>query len=81
MQYLLLIYSEEPTAPPAQEDIDASMAEWYAYDKAIKDSGVHRPARRCSRRSPRRQSGSRATSVWSPTDRSPRRERCSAGST
>ena len=41
MQYLLLIYSEEPTAPPAQEDIDASMAEWYAYDKAIKDSGVH----------------------------------------
>ncbi len=41
MQYLLLIYSEEPTAPPAQDEIDASMAEWYAYDQAIKDSGVH----------------------------------------
>jgi hypothetical protein len=41
MRYLLLIYSEEPTAPPAQDEIDASMAEWYAYDQAIKDSGVH----------------------------------------
>jgi hypothetical protein len=41
MRYLLLIYSEELTAPPAPEDIDASMAEWYAYTKAIKDSGVH----------------------------------------
>jgi len=41
MRYLLLIYSEEPTAPPAQDEIDASMAEWYAYDQAIKDSSVH----------------------------------------
>ncbi|HEY9375895.1 MAG TPA: YciI family protein [Jiangellaceae bacterium] len=41
MRYLLLIYSEEPTAPSAQDEIDASMAEWYAYDQAIKDSGVH----------------------------------------
>jgi hypothetical protein len=41
MQYLLLIYSEETTAPPSQDEIDASMAEWYAYTKAIKDSGVH----------------------------------------
>ena len=27
MRYLLLIYSEEPTAPPSQEEIDATMAE------------------------------------------------------
>jgi hypothetical protein len=40
MRYLLLIYSEEPTTPPPQEEIDASMAEWYAYDKAIRDAGV-----------------------------------------
>jgi hypothetical protein len=41
MKYLLLIYSEESTAPPPQDEIDASMAEWYGYTKAIKDSGVH----------------------------------------
>jgi hypothetical protein len=40
MRYLLLIYSEESTTPPAQEEIDASMAEWYAYDQAIRDAGV-----------------------------------------
>jgi hypothetical protein len=40
MRYLLLIYSEEQAAPPAQEEIDASMAEWFAYDKAIRDAGV-----------------------------------------
>ncbi|HET6685602.1 MAG TPA: YciI family protein [Jiangellaceae bacterium] len=41
MRYLLLIYSEEPTAPPSQEEIDATMAEWWEYDGAIKASGVH----------------------------------------
>jgi hypothetical protein len=41
MRYLLLIYSEEPTAPPSQEEIDATMAEWWEYDAAIKASGVH----------------------------------------
>ena len=41
MQYLLLIYSEETTAPSPQDEVDASMAEWYAYTKAIRDSGVH----------------------------------------
>jgi hypothetical protein len=40
MRYLLLIYSEERTTPPAQDEIDASMAEWFAYDKAIRDAGV-----------------------------------------
>jgi hypothetical protein len=40
MQYLLLIYSEEATAPPAQDEIDASMAEWSAYDQAIRAAGV-----------------------------------------
>jgi hypothetical protein len=40
MRYLLLIYSEEAATPPAQDEIDASMAEWFAYDKAIRDAGV-----------------------------------------
>ena len=40
MRYLLLIYGEEQAAPPSQEEIDASMAEWFAYDKAIRDAGV-----------------------------------------
>ncbi|HEU0214307.1 MAG TPA: YciI family protein [Jiangellaceae bacterium] len=41
MRYLLLIYSEEQTAPASQEEIDASMAEWWEFDGAIKASGVH----------------------------------------
>lgn len=40
MRYVLLIYSEEPTSPPSQEEIDASMAEWWEYDNAIKGAGV-----------------------------------------
>ena len=40
MKYVLLIYSEEPTSPPAQDEIDASMAEWYAYDGAVRGAGV-----------------------------------------
>jgi hypothetical protein len=41
VRYLLLIYSEEQTAQPSQTELDAVMAEWWAYDTAIKDSGVH----------------------------------------
>jgi hypothetical protein len=41
MRYVLLIYSEEATTQPSQEEMDALMAEWGAYDGAVKDSGVH----------------------------------------
>ncbi len=41
MRYVLLIYGEEPTSEPSQEQTDAVMAEWWEYDTAIKDSGVH----------------------------------------
>lgn len=41
MRYMLLIYSEEPTSQPSQAEIDAVMAEWWAYDSAIKESGVY----------------------------------------
>ena len=42
MRYVLLIYSEEQTAQPSQAELDAVMAEWWAYDTAIKESGgVH----------------------------------------
>jgi hypothetical protein len=41
MRYMLLIYSEEPTTEPSPDEIDAVMAEWWAYDSAIKESGVY----------------------------------------
>jgi hypothetical protein len=41
MRYMLLIYSEEPTIEPSPDEIDAVMAEWWAYDSAIKESGVY----------------------------------------
>ena len=41
MRYVLLIYSEEPTGQPSQEEMDASLKEWWAYDQEIKSSGVH----------------------------------------
>lgn len=41
MQYVLLIYSEEPTSPPSPEQAEAVMAEWWAYDTAMKESGFH----------------------------------------
>ena len=41
MRYLLLIYGEEPTEQPPQEQMDAVMAEWYAYDKALREAGAH----------------------------------------
>ncbi|MDP8930560.1 MAG: YciI family protein [Actinomycetota bacterium] len=37
----MLIYGEEPTSEPSQEQLDAGMAEWWEYDRAIKDSGIH----------------------------------------
>ncbi|WP_053203159.1 YciI family protein [Jiangella muralis] len=41
MQYLLLIYSEPATEASAQSQMDAEMAEWFAYDEAIRKSGVY----------------------------------------
>ncbi len=41
MHDLLLYYGEEPTEQPSQEETDAEMAEWFAYDDAIKKAGVH----------------------------------------
>lgn len=40
MRYLLLMYGEEPATEPTQEAFDATMAEWRAYDQAMKDAGV-----------------------------------------
>ncbi|RIQ32534.1 YciI family protein [Jiangella rhizosphaerae] len=41
MQYLLLIYLEPPAEAPDQAQLDAQMAEWWAYDDAIRKSGVY----------------------------------------
>ena len=41
MKYVLLIYSEEPTTEPSQEEAEAVMAEWFAYDAAIRESGLY----------------------------------------
>ena len=41
MRYVLLIYSEEQTSQPPQEEMDAIMKVWWDYDTAIKDSGVY----------------------------------------
>lgn len=41
MKYMLLIYNEEPTTPPPQEELDAVEAAWWAYDTAVKESGIH----------------------------------------
>jgi hypothetical protein len=40
MNYLLLIYSEEPTAEPAPEEMQQVMDEYWAYEKALADAGV-----------------------------------------
>jgi hypothetical protein len=40
VNYLLLIYSEEPTEAPSQEIMDQVMAEYWAYEKAVADAGV-----------------------------------------
>lgn len=41
MRYMLLIYSEEATSEPSKEELDAVMAEWWAYDSAVREAGVH----------------------------------------
>lgn len=41
MRYVLLIYGDEPTTPPTQEETDAMMAAWWEYDAAVKDSGAY----------------------------------------
>jgi hypothetical protein len=41
MRYMLLYYGEEPIEQPSEEEIDAEMAEWSAYDEAFKQAGVH----------------------------------------
>lgn len=41
MRYMLLIYNDVPTSPPSQAEQDAVMAAWWAYDTAVKESGVH----------------------------------------
>jgi hypothetical protein len=40
MQYLVLIYSEEPTAPPDQAQIGQVMAEYNAYSQMLRDRGA-----------------------------------------
>jgi len=40
MRYLMLIYGEEPASPPSPEETDAEMAQWWAYDTAMKEAGV-----------------------------------------
>ena len=41
MRYLLLIYGDEKAfANMSKEDVDASMAEWFAYTDAIQKAGV-----------------------------------------
>jgi hypothetical protein len=40
VQYLLLIYGEEPTEAPSQELSDQVMADYWAYEKAVADAGV-----------------------------------------
>ncbi|TDE15076.1 YciI family protein [Jiangella asiatica] len=41
MQYLLLIYGTEPSEQPAPEQLEAEMAEWFAYDEQIRKSGFY----------------------------------------
>jgi len=40
VRYLMLIYDEEPTTQPSQEEIDAELARWWEYDTVLKDAGV-----------------------------------------
>ena len=43
VQYMLLLYGEEPAAgpEPTAEQMEAYLAPWWDYDKALKDAGVH----------------------------------------
>ncbi len=40
MQYLVLIYSDEPTAPPDSAQIGQVMAEYNAYSQMLRDRGA-----------------------------------------
>ena len=40
MQYLLLIYTEEPTEAPSQEAIDAEMVGYNAFTQRVRDDGA-----------------------------------------
>lgn len=40
MQYVLLIYSEEPSEAPSQEEMDQVMSEYWAFDQAFTEAGV-----------------------------------------
>jgi len=40
MQYLVLIYSEEPAAPPDAERVGGVMVEYDAYSKLLRDRGA-----------------------------------------
>ena len=40
MQYLVLIYSEEPTSPPDPAQAGAVMAEYNAYSQMLRDKGA-----------------------------------------
>ena len=41
MQYLVLIYSEEPTEPPDPAQIGAVMEEYNEYSKMLRDRGAY----------------------------------------
>ena len=41
MQYLVLIYSEEPTAPPDPAQISAVMKDYDAYTQMLRDRGAY----------------------------------------
>ena len=41
MQYLVLIYSEEPTEAPDPAQIGAVMEEYNAYTQMLRDSGAY----------------------------------------
>jgi hypothetical protein len=41
MQYLVLIYSEEPTEPPDPARITAVLEEYNAYSKMLRDRGAY----------------------------------------
>ena len=40
MRYLLLIYFEEPAEPPDPAEVEQTMADYWAYEKAVADAGV-----------------------------------------
>jgi hypothetical protein len=40
VNYLLLIYGEEPREAPSQEVVDQVMADYWAFEKAVADAGV-----------------------------------------